>query len=286
MSLGRTLKISALLIILGIIASTIYLTSINPVSADTVVVLSSSTFTDSSGILHVVGEVQNTGSDTVSSVEVAATFYNSSSNIVYTQISSSSPFFMLPNSKSPFNVKETILTLIPQIKTYKLRVSFTPADSIQQGLEITSSTSRIDSAGVYHLVGEIQNIGMGAATTTEIYATFYDSSGKVVDTSYAFADSGRIASGDSSSFDITVNDLSQIPLISSYSLNADSNEYALVTSSSSTQTPTSFPTYQSSPTPTPTVPEITTLNLVALLIVMLLVSAITLSVKKRKKNQD
>ena len=279
-------KIVIVLVSLVLLVSIICIASLNPVKADSVTVLSSSGFTDAIGDYHIVGEVQNTGSNTVSFVQITATYYNSNNQVVDTQFTYASLSYMQPNAKSPFDIIETTSTLVPEISTYKLQVSSTISGSIQQGLEITSNSSYTDDIGDLHIVGQIQNTGSATSSDTEIFATCYDSSGTVVDTGIAFANPDPVPSGSTSPFEIIITDSTQIPLITSYSLTAQSSDYALVSPSSSpspTATPTSSPTSSSTsstPTATPTVPEFTFIPLtIGLLIALVTISIITFKVK-------
>ena len=279
-------KIVIVLVSLVLLVSIICIASLNPVKADSVTVISSSGFTDSIGDYHIVGEVQNIGSSTVDYVQITATYYDSNNKVVDTQFTFTSVSYMQPNAKSPFDIIETTPTLVPQISTYKLQVSSTASGSIQQGLEITSNSSYTDSIGDVHIVGQIQNTGSATSSATEIFATCYDSSGKVVDTGLTFANPQDITSGGTAPFEIIITDPTQIPLIASYSLTAQSSDYALISANSlpsSTATPTSSPTSSSTsstPTATPTVPEFTFIPLtIGLLIALVTISIITFKVK-------
>lgn len=198
------------------------------VRADSVTVLSSSSWVDSIGDYHISGEVQNAGSATVTYVEVTATIYNASNTVIDTQFAYADLTYMQPNTKSPFEILETTSTLVPEIDHYTLQLSSTDSGSIQQGLQITSNSSHIDDIGDLHVVGNIQNTGTAASSNTEVFATFYDSNGRVVDTGITYANPDTIVSGGSSPFDILCTDSTQIPLITSYSLTAQSSDYALI----------------------------------------------------------
>jgi uncharacterized protein (TIGR02588 family) len=271
-------KIWVAIVLFVLLASIIYMGSLNSAKADGVVVISSSSFTDSVGYYHIVGEVQNTGSSTVDFVQVTATYYDSNNKVVDTQFAFTSISHLQPNAKAPFDIIEITTTLVPQINTYKLGVSSMNSGSIQQGLEITSNSSYTDSVGYLHIVGQIQNIGSATSSATEAVATCYDSSGKVVDDGFAFTNPQDMTSGSTAPFEIIILDTSQIPLIASYSLTAQSSDYALVSASSSTPpTPTQASTQTSqtsNPTATPTVAEFPTLIILPLFALVILLSIV------------
>lgn len=276
-------KILIALVSFVLLTSVFLVAGLNPVKADSVTILSSSSYVDSAGFLHVVGEVQNSGSNTISFVEISATFYDSNGKVVDTGLAFASLSYMQPNTKSPFDVLDAHSTLVPQIATYKVQVSYTTGGSIQQGLVINSDSSYTDSIGFYHIVGEIQNTGSATSSDTAVYATCYDSSGKVVDTGLGFANPDSIESGNASPFDILITDSSQTSLIASYALTAQSSDYALV-SSSPTPTPTATPTVttQSTPLSTTPVPEFPAIAIIGVFLTVLLFCALMLTVRKRK----
>ena len=273
-------KILLLILSMTLLSSIICMASLSPVRADSVTVLSSSGFTDAIGDYHVVGEVQNTGSSTVDYVQVTATFYNTNNQVVDTQFSYASLTYMQPNAKSPFDIIETTSTLVPEISSYKLQVTSTPSGSIQQGLEITSNSSYTDSIGDLHIVGQIQNTGSATSSATQVFATCYDSSGTVVDTGFTYTNPDDISSSGTASFEIIISDSTQIPLITTYSLTAQSSDYALISASSPSATPTV------TPTATPTIPEFPSLVVLTLFMTISLMTVIALTAMKRNMTKS
>ncbi len=113
-------KILIAFVSLVLLTSMICMAGLNIVKADPVTVLSSSSFTDSSGNYNIVGEVQNTGS-TWAYVLITATLNGAQSNVLDTITQSAFLATLSPNGKSPFEITETTSTIIPQISTYSLR---------------------------------------------------------------------------------------------------------------------------------------------------------------------
>ena len=137
------------------------------------------------------------------------------------------------------------------------------SDSIPQDLEITNSNAATNAnlGGIFEVQGQIQNTGSATATATAIYATFYDSSGKVVDTASGYPSTPDVASSSSSSFVLSPYDETQLSLFASYSLIAISDtsisNYATGSTNSSPST-TATPTSSPSTTVAPTSPSSTT----------------------------
>jgi hypothetical protein len=92
-----------------------------PPSTVELAILSSSSYVDRIGALHVVGEVSNSGSATASFVKVTGTFYDSSGTVVDTEFTYTSPSDIKPRDTAPFD----LIVMSPQvakITTYKLNV--------------------------------------------------------------------------------------------------------------------------------------------------------------------
>jgi hypothetical protein len=293
-------KILFLTLSLALLFSTIPMTFLNPVRADVVIVLSSSGWIDSSEVYHVTGEVQNTGSNTVSFVEISATFYDSSNKVVDTQFTYAYLSYVQPNAKSPFDVIDLQSTMVPKIDHYNLQTSYMPSSSHQECLQILSNSSYTDSTGAFHVAGEIKNTGTATSTSTEVYATFYDQTGKVVDASFALTNPDTVAPGSTSPFDITSMDSTRVPLISSYSLTAESNEYELTSTNPSpstsqtasftpipaaTSTATPVPTETPSTNPSPTIPELPPFLTVILFMILAFASSVVIKIRNWRSFQ-
>lgn len=94
---------------------------ISPVG--TLKVLSSNSFVDSIGFMHVVGEIQNATPDPVTFVQAAATFYDKSNNVVGTSFSYTNPSDLGPGDKAPFEIILSSASVpVKQIKHYRVTV--------------------------------------------------------------------------------------------------------------------------------------------------------------------
>jgi hypothetical protein len=205
------------------------LASIRCVNADSeVTILSYDSYIDTVGFFHVVGEVQNTGTVALRYVEIIATFYNSSGVVVATDFTFADLSTVHVGEKSPFDILFTDETQIPKIDHYSLITDYSTGTPLTPALRMLSNSSYTDTSGFMHIVGEIQNDGVSRATFVEVLATLYDSGGNVVLTDFTFTDPSDIDPGEKAPFDILVTVEDRIPLVDSYSLNAQSNQYSLV----------------------------------------------------------
>lgn len=203
--------------------------NIKTVKADSEIsILSHSSYVDSYGWLHVVGEVQNNGTVALNSVEITATFYNSSNTVVGTEYTYSDIDTINVEEKSPFEILFMEDTQVPKIDHYTLATDFTTTTTLTPALEMLSNSSYTDTDGWMHIVGEIQNNDTATANYVMVCATLYDSGGKVVLTGYTYTDPYDINSGDTAPFEIVMLEDDRVPMVASYSLNAQSNEYSLI----------------------------------------------------------
>jgi hypothetical protein len=87
-------------------------------------ILSHSSFTDSIGTMHVVGEVQNNSPSTATYVEVTGTFYDGNNQVVGTEFTYTNPSDIAGGDKAPFDL--TLLSAsipISQVDHYSLVAS-------------------------------------------------------------------------------------------------------------------------------------------------------------------
>ena len=194
-----------------------------PVKADAQVeLLTSSSYIDSLGWLHVVGEAQNVGNQAVEYVRISATFYDSSNTVVGTAFTYSDLNVILPNRKSPFDILLYEESQSSKVDHYELSVSFSTTVSKQQSLQILSYSSYIDSLGWFHIVGEVENTATGGATYVKVIATCYES-GTVINNGFDYTTD--LDRGQKAPFEILIID-NNPELISSYELTVESSEFA------------------------------------------------------------
>jgi hypothetical protein len=86
--------------------------------------------------------------------------------------------------------------------------------------------SYVDGYGIYHLVGEVTNLGDSTATYVKVAAAFYDSNSKVLTSSFTFT-TNEIRPGQSAPFEIGLLD-SFVGSVKSVSVNVQSIQYAML----------------------------------------------------------
>ena len=213
------------LLLIGILALTFDIQKVEAV--ENVDILSDTGFVDSLGFYHIVGEVQNVGDQAVKYVEIIATFYDSS-NVVATSFTYASLDILLAGSKSPFEVLLFDTVQAAKVNHYSLGVTFSAANAIPLGLQILSNDSYTDSLGFVHVVGEIENIGTATATDVKVIATFYNSTGYVVAIAVTSSNPSNIDSGHIAPFEVLMTYSDREPLVTSYALTGQSQQYAII----------------------------------------------------------
>ena len=192
----------------------------------TIKILDYSYYFDSLGLIVVVGQVQNQGSNTVTNVIVTGTIvsrdgnYQSSSytiigippaEITYLNPQQKTPFYMdfYPPQNSPDGTWNSI-----DIASVNLQVAQANATANYQypGLTITSKQSSIgsttDDKGVFWVTGNIQNTGSQTASNITVFGTFFNSTGATVAVGFGNTVASLSPSG-SASFKLGAFDLNQ-----------------------------------------------------------------------------
>jgi hypothetical protein len=203
--------------------------SVQPVqAASEVVIVSHFSFYTMGNMLYIVGEVENTGDVATEFTKINATLYDAEDQFVDTIVGYASLDVLLPGRKSPFYVMMSEADGSLSVDDYSLAISWTDCEEGKEiGLEIISSESSIDALDYFHVTGEIQNIGTETATAVTVCTTFYDAEGTVIgrdwDVGATDLEPNQIAT-----FDSTLIYDELIEQVASYSVTAESENYALI----------------------------------------------------------
>ena len=197
-------------------------------AASNIKFLTSSGTIDTLGYLHIFGEVQNIGTQTVKYVEIVGTFYNAGHVVIESEYTFTLLDQLEPGQKSPFDLFIMNAITSAEVAEYRLTVSGDATIAKPHGLQILSHSGSVDELGYLEIVGEIQNLRSGSASYVEVIGTFYDQNDTVIGCDYTFTDPSDLAGGETAPFKITFMYTPLSSLISSYALTAQSNEYSIV----------------------------------------------------------
>jgi hypothetical protein len=194
-------------------------------------ILSSSQINNSFGSVYIVGEVRNDLSDLVEFVQIVGTFYDSAGVLIDTDYTYTDLDYLRPGEKSPFTLIISDESVAQRIDSYTLSVNWDPvfADSSAVAaaavLTIEQGEQRINQYGWYEIVGQVVNGGSEATEFVKVVATFYDETGRVIDTDYTYTDPSDLASGQSAPFEIRLTDEEISEDVESVKLAVQSNDY-------------------------------------------------------------
>ena len=199
-------------------------------------------YIDTSGYVDIVGEIQNTGTSVISSVELGGAISTDSGPQTATCLAFCN--YLLPGQRAPFymelylqsNVGQgsspTTQAIVPSV--YGVTLSVVRADATTgyqyQDVKVTQQTQFInttaESNGAYMVSGTLKNEGSQTAENVRILGTFYNSSGYVVAVggytamdplATSLAPSATV-DFDFGAFDVNMSDVTAQYKISSYSL--------------------------------------------------------------------
>ena len=95
--------------------------------------------------------------------------------------------------------------------------------SVEDDVQIVSSTPIETSIGSINIIGEVRNDSPEVVGTVQIVGSFYDSSGRLIDTSSTYADLSQLRPGEKSSFRLGITDESVGERMDNYTLSINSN---------------------------------------------------------------
>jgi hypothetical protein len=281
--------VSFVLVALFLLLATGLTFFVQPAKAASVTILSHSSYLDSIGSYWIVGEVQNLDTQPVRFVKITAAFYDSSNTTITDDFGYAGLWIILPDQKSPFDIVLSNETQASRVDHYTLEVEpYEYTSTLPLNLKILWSNSSVDSYGWVRITGEVENAGTINATNPTIWATLYDSDGKVV----AVGDDGYLqpefmfgldflkeynqTTGQESSFNIVISS-EKASLAKSYVL---ATESSLNVNRISAPTPT-IPTSFVLPLTT-----VITISIVAATAVVVLPLAVLLRRKRNLRKQE
>lgn len=197
----------SVLVAAGVLFASILVVPSPPVAAaGAVAVISNSQWgPDIIGYLHVVGELQNTGTTNVRSVQVNLAMYSNTGTLLGTDSTYSEVSILAPGDKSPF---ELWFEPPAAYSSYQLSTGFSETtDPPNHNFTVVVTNQYTDSSGYRHVVGQVTNNNL-ASDFVQVIVTFYDNSGRVVAMEWDFVDTGSTSTlqpGQTASFEVVVS---------------------------------------------------------------------------------
>jgi hypothetical protein len=166
-------------------------------------ILSHSSYVDSYGYFHVVGEVENVGKCNTEQNKILVSFFGENGTTYATGWGPCYVEIITPGEKSPF---EVVFLTAPQGDEYRLTTDCKSTDvQPRRGVTFRAVTSSIDSEARYVVTGQIVNESSDAIDDAMIICTCYDTSDSVVAVGLGFADASPIHAAGSSNFTLVLD---------------------------------------------------------------------------------
>ena len=163
-------------------------------------ILSDMVYRDTSGYSHVVGEVQNQGTQNLEYIELQATFYAPNGTVIETDNAMAMVDVLIPQQKAPVDISVSQANITVASAKLLITSATLAYDKPDTSLSTLGIAHTVDQLGYYHVTGEVKNSATSEAVQVQVVVTFYDASGKIVGASY---DSPVVLpGGQSTAFDV------------------------------------------------------------------------------------
>ena len=181
----------------------------------------------------IVGEVLNNFTYPIDLVHLTASVYDKNGAIVATAEYNANDYQIKPGMRSGFHI--FLDEKLPSNSKYTLTTSFEKSEDDKPGALLLSVDTNSKGPGSYKVLGKVINQGPDDANSVKVSGIFYDKDHKVVDVDYTYTKPDIISPNKKAPFELSFyTDNSK--KIKSVAINAQSNEYSLITNGSQNNT--------------------------------------------------
>jgi len=181
----------------------------------------------------IVGEMLNNFTYPIESVRITASVYDKNSVISATGDSYTSDYQIKPGSKSGFDIY--LDKKLPSNSKYTLTTSFDKSQDDKPAALLLSVGKNSKDSRSFKVLGEVINQGQEDANSVRVSAIFYDKDHKVVDVDYTYTKPDIISPNKKAPFESSFY-TDNPEKIKSVAINAQSDEYSLITNTNQNQT--------------------------------------------------
>jgi len=170
-------------------------------------IINTSSFLNSIGYLNVVGEIENTSSNSLEYGQIIASFLDTEGNVVDTSMTYTNIDVIKPGAVVPFkvNVKNN-----EKIKQYSLQFQANQTNNKRRNIEIVNNSSNVNSINYLEISGQVKNNTSESQEYVQIVGTFYDENGVVVDVGITYSSVDVLQPGGTSPFKLTIKNREEI----------------------------------------------------------------------------
>ena len=181
----------------------------------------------------IVGEVQNNFTYPIESVRITASMYDENGVIAATGDTYTSDYQIKPGSRSGFDIY--LDEKLPSNSKYTLTTSLEKSeDDKPEVLQLSIGKNSRDSNS-FKVLGEVRNQGQDNANSVKVSGIFYDKNHNVVDADYTYTNPDIIGPNNKAPFELSFY-TDNPEKIKSIAINAQSNEYSLITNGTQNNT--------------------------------------------------
>jgi hypothetical protein len=181
----------------------------------------------------VIGEVQDNFTYPIELVRITASVYDKNGLLIATADTYTSDYQIKPGSKSGFDIY--LDEKLPSNSKYTLTSSFKESEEDKpEALQLSVGKNSKDSNS-YKVLGEIINEGKVDANSVKVSGIFYDDKHKVVDVEYEYTNPDIIGPNKKAPFELSFY-TNNPEKIKSVAINAQSDEYSLITNNNQNKT--------------------------------------------------
>jgi len=182
---------------------------------------------------NIVGEVQNNFTYPIELIRITASVYDKNGVMAATGDTYTSDYELGPGSRSGFDIY--LDEKLPSNSKYTLTTSFEKSrdlkpEALQVGVGKNSKASNN-----FKILGEVVNQGQNNANSVKVSGIFYDKDHKVVDVEYTYTNPDIIGPNKKAPFELSFY-TDNPEKIKSIAINAQSNEYSLMTNTTQNKT--------------------------------------------------
>lgn len=174
----------------------------------------------------ILGEVMNNFTYPIESVLITASVYDKNGVIAATGDTYTSDYQIKPGTKSGFDIY--LDEKLPSNSKYTLTTRFEKSEEDKpDALQVSVGRNSKDSNN-FRVVGEVLNQGEDIANSVRVSGIFYDKEHKVLDVDYTYTNPDIISPNKKAPFELSFY-TDNPEKIKSIGINAQSNEYSLIT---------------------------------------------------------
>jgi hypothetical protein len=200
-------------------------------NSNSIQIISTSTYTDDLGSFHIIGEANNTSTQTQTDIVITSILSDTTNNTVVGNYSAFSSISTLRQGElSPFDIViHDPQQILGKFNFIEFSATSQPAtEDKPANLVINGTSSFLDNAGHAHIIGNIINKGPTSEQFLNLVATFYDNSSLgVIGTQTFGLNVGNLVTNQIAPFDITITDNKTKLQGTFYSLNVESNQSSM-----------------------------------------------------------